>query len=1152
MDSRSARISDVVVVVSLLGLSLAMLGNPAVAGITGLLGGAASSWAASLSQEGWTHCRQYWLGQRAVRNDDLQQALRRAFERAISYLDRNWWETDAGRDMRAKGAADPTIDVFKKLHKEVASVFADLHFTQFINDTPVRDVLTLDIDDTVQTVTEWFDSHIDPGDLDLVELRAYIGVHLAPALTSFFGEELQTDTRARHAYERLLLEAVQEGLAHLHEVPRKVDEVARLLNAVLAREASVAGVLANVVTAVRYDILQVITHDGVRTRETVVHESVETRIAVEVGTERMVGAVDAAADRLAKVISGTQRFLGQEHLAPDDAMIDAAHRLFATLPLDAVPAVATVPAGSRMPLSRNPLFVGRESDLKTLARALKAGDTAAIGQVEIAAATGLGGIGKTQLAAEFVYHYGRYFAGGVFWLSLADATAVAAQIAECGHPGYLGLYHDNDPLSLDDQVRLVRAAWRGGLPYLLVFDNCEDEDLLAQWRPPTGECRVLVTSRRAHWAAALAVTPLPLGVLPRMQSRALLHWHRRDLSTDDPDLAAIAAELGDLPLALHLAGSYLARYRHALTPAAYLAQLRRPDLLEHPSLKGGELSPTGHELNVARTFALSYDRLSPTDVVDGRARALLARAAILAPGEPIPRDILLATVSTDADDVEGVLQAEDALHRLEEVGLLEVEAAGALRLHRLLTVFVRNVTPAAEAEEAVEAVETVLLEQAERLNAAGYPASLLPLQPHLRVVIGQGHRREDEQAAALCVALGSHLREIGEYGQARPLLERALAIRERVLGPEHPDTAADLSNLAALLQAQGDYGAARPLYERALTIAERVLGPEHPNTAAGLNNLAFLLRAQGDYDAARPLYERALTIAERVLGSEHPDTARSLSNLAALLKAQGDYGARPLYERALAIRERVFGSEHPDTAAGLSNLALLLQAQGDYDAARPLYERALAIRERVLGSEHPNTARSLSNLAGLLQAQGDYGAARLLYERALAIRERVLGSEHPDTAAGLNNLAALLQAQGDYGAARPLYERALTIAERVLGSEHPNTAAGLNNLAGLLQAQGDYDAAHLLVSRVLAIAERVLGANHPSTQIYRANLAIVRSQARKNNAALYPHGPRPDPVQSAPDAPRLSDAEIRALLNKPKPDKQKQRRQGHGKKPRRR
>jgi hypothetical protein len=269
----------------------------------------------------------------------------------------------------------------------------------------------------------------------------------------------------------------------------------------------------------------------------------------------------------------------------DPAEVAAAARLLQTLPRDRVPAPALLPRGARMALRPNPLFVGRHADLQWLAVALK--------ESQVAAVTGWGGVGKTQVAVEFVHRYGQFFGGGVFWLSFATAAGVSAEVATCGGPGHLGLRLDCGGLALEDQGRLVLAAWQDGRPRLLVFDNCEAPDLLAQWRPLSGPCRVLVTSRRAAWPRVLAVRPVPLDVLSREASVALLRQDRDDLSGAASDRDAIADELGNLPLALHFAGSVLARYRDALTPAEYLVQLRQPGLFASQWLPSSEVSPTG-------------------------------------------------------------------------------------------------------------------------------------------------------------------------------------------------------------------------------------------------------------------------------------------------------------------------------------------------------------------------------------------------------------------------------------------------------------------------------------------------------------------------------------------------------------------------------
>jgi tetratricopeptide (TPR) repeat protein len=682
--------------------------------------------------------------------------------------------------------------------------------------------------------------------------------------------------------------------------------------------------------------------------------------------------------------------------------LNLAQALLDQLPLDRLPVVAPLPNGSRMPLSRNPLFVGREADLKQLAAMLKSGGTAASGQ--IAAATGLGGIGKTQLAAEFVHRYGQHFAGGVFWLSFADPAGVSAQVALCGGAGYLDLRPDFADLKIDMQVELVEAAWRQPIPRLLIFDNCEDEDLLARWRPPHGGCRLLMTSRRASWDASLGVTTHPLRSLPRGQSIMLLRTFRPDLMADDSDVDALAAELGDLPLALHLAGSFLKQEQPELTPGVYLTELRAAALLAHESLQGIDVrvSPTNHALHVGRTFALSYEKLDPADAIDMLALALLARAAHLAPGISIPRDLLLAML--DLPDSRMAARANRALRRLSNLGLIEVEGVSTILLHRLVSTFVCAVAD----EAARQAVEQALYDVVNRLNQAGNPAPVLIIQPHLRVVTMRAFARQDLLAARLCSVLDYHLTLVGDFRAARPLSERALKIREQILGPDHPEIAASLNNLGRLLHELGDLAGARPYLERALAIRQQVLGPDHPDTAASLNNLGYLLHDQGDLVGARPYLERALAIRQQVLGPDHPDTAASLNNFGRLLHHQGDLaGARRNYERALAIWEQALGADYFDTATSLNNLGKLLHDQRDLAQARAYYERALAIREHVLGKNHPDTAASLDNLGKLLHDQGDLARARSYYERALAIWEQALGSDHSDTRMVQENLAAL-------------------------------------------------------------------------------------------------------------------------------------------------
>jgi tetratricopeptide (TPR) repeat protein len=211
------------------------------------------------------------------------------------------------------------------------------------------------------------------------------------------------------------------------------------------------------------------------------------------------------------------------------------------------------------------------------------------------------------------------------------------------------------------------------------------------------------------------------------------------------------------------------------------------------------------------------------------------------------------------------------------------------------------------------------------------------------------------EAARLLNRLGNYyLRQRGEYKQVEQLHQRALTIREQVLGLEHPGTATSLVHLAGLYQAQGKYEQAEPLYEQ-----------------------------------AEPLYQRALTIYEKVSGPDHPWTATSLNTLAALYRSRGKYEqAEPLLQRSLAIREKALGPEHPDTAISLNDLALLYNSQGKYEQAEPLYQRALAICEKTLPPDHPSIANTLENYASLLKKMNRNEEATTLEERARAIRAK--------------------------------------------------------------------------------------------------------------------------------------------------------------------
>jgi tetratricopeptide (TPR) repeat protein len=448
----------------------------------------------------------------------------------------------------------------------------------------------------------------------------------------------------------------------------------------------------------------------------------------------------------------------------------------------------------------------------------------------------------------------------------------------------------------------------------------------------------------------------------------------------------VAERLGDLPLALDLAGRYL--YYHSLTPLDYLDRISKT-ALKHRSLKSNNIgSPTRHDTDVELTFVLSWEQLGNDDV-DVLAKRFFIASGYLAPNVPIPHDIFYWLSHTNDREIYQE-KTDDALLRLRQLGLL----TDTLSLHPLLAEFAR-------AKVIDLAVLTDISDQMSRLSknalATGVPSDFYPLRPHIEVLAFHAERAELLEAGMLWNNLGYHYWMIPEYEKARVAHECALAIWEKQLGREHPQLATVINNLGLVLKDMGDLPSAKACFERAMMIWEKQFGRDHPNVASCANNLGSVLQALGDLLGAKNMLERALAIDEKIYGKEHPEIAMDVNNLGRVLRAMGDLlGAKTMYERALAINEKIYGKEYPDVSIDVNNLGMVLVDLGDLVGARIMYERGLAIDKKTYGNEHPEVAADFHNLAVVLVKMGDLPQALELEQHALAMFQKFLPAEHQD------------------------------------------------------------------------------------------------------------------------------------------------------------
>ncbi|WEH35585.1 tetratricopeptide repeat protein [Streptomyces sp. AM 4-1-1] len=617
------------------------------------------------------------------------------------------------------------------------------------------------------------------------------------------------------------------------------------------------------------------------------------------------------------------------------------------LPAAAVRQPAEVPAPrgtTNLPAPPNPDFVDRVEPLARLEAALDEAGPAVPPIVY-----GLGGTGKSALALQLAHRH-RHRLNPVWWLSADSASGLAHGLADLA--ARLAPYQHLAAATSTERAEWALSWLRAHRDWLLVLDDAASpHDLAPVLGLTTGRC--VITSRRATGWRRLA-QPLPLDPLP---SDAAVELLMRLVEPDGPDdeqvLADLADELGHLPLALEQAAAYIEAT--AISPAAYLDRLRRHPGRMFAATAGGQ--EADDQRTVARVWHLSLRAITAQQPLAGD---LLRLFAWFAPA-PLPRDVLEDLSENLGEDSYAVDEALALLHGYSMITLTR----RTVTVHRLVQAVARVPDPA-DPHRTVQAITTareraaLLLEQVlpenPLFNVPGWPRWRL-LLPHLLALTDRTPAEEaDPHTAGLLVAASGYLQGDGHTGTAITCARRAVEIRTRLQGSDHPATLAARSFLASAHRAAGDLDTATPLHQRNLADHERVHGPDHPDTLVSRANLAHLYALRGEPARARDLHQQNLTDMRRLHGPDHPHTLNARANLASAYRDMGDLDtAIDLHRQAVTDYERVHGPDHSETATARSNLAYAHKLAGDMDAAGTLFARVLADRERLYGPDHPLT-----------------------------------------------------------------------------------------------------------------------------------------------------------------------------------------------------
>jgi tetratricopeptide (TPR) repeat protein len=693
---------------------------------------------------------------------------------------------------------------------------------------------------------------------------------------------------------------------------------------------------------------------------------------------------------------------------------------------------------------------------------------------------GMGGCGKTTLVLEAAY-LASQSGTEVWWISAAEKSRFLAGIRALGRR--LGV--------ADDELRHGEAAdlvWRRlsgwSQEWLLVFDNADDPQILAGpgihtadgtgWLRPLRSHvgRILVTSRAGHadsWGSWCRLHSL--GMLGSdaaghvLADRTGIH---HDQLGGNAGAESLADRLGRLPLALCIAGSYLAElaeippaFSESVPISSYLAYRETLEQLNTPAADEGRGIIDG-------TRKLTLDQLKSLQFPE--ARKLLRLLANLADA-PIPYELLLYPPTLSSSGLFPGISGNRlwrVLQALAEFGLIDMTygsdraALGVIRLHPLVRDTSLADGSSSELEEYL-ALAAALVKEAARPERAGPPDKspswprwqlLAPHALHVFETVATGAGCPDESLVAAAYAAdraASYQAAQGLISAAESTHRAVLQVQLRILGTDHPDTIATRYNIACRLSERAEFDQAETEHRDVLEIMRRVLGADHPDSLNVQHWIASVISFRGNYAQAEAEYRDVLAIRLSASPLDDFSILKTRHEIARMMSEQGYYAEAESEFRSVleALLESV-GPNDYGTLITRSQLARTMAAQGQHAMAEAELRDILTAQFEMLGPDHLRTLWTRQQIALMVAAQGDLvGAANQLHE---VVEKRQLQiPDHPDTLEARHQLAEILVVKGKKREALNEFRDVLAAKTRVLGPDHPSTvrtARAIESMSG--------------------------------------------------------------------------------------------------------
>ncbi|MEU2507041.1 FxSxx-COOH system tetratricopeptide repeat protein [Streptomyces sp. NPDC007863] len=808
-------------------------------------------------------------------------------------------------------------------------------------------------------------------------------------------------------------------------------------------------------------------------------------------------------------------------------------------PHDGTPAPAAARPGARQRQAvpaiwgnvppHNPNFVGREYLLDQVREQLLTGDTSA---VLPHALHGMGGVGKSQIAIEYVYRYAHDY-DIVWWIPSEQPTMILTALTELAQR--MGLNVSNEA---NQAVPAVREALRRGAPYdrwLLVFDNAENVEAVRPYFPTGGTGKILITSRNQEWDRVART--LSVDIFTREESKALLRRRARDLSDTDADLLAEA--LGDLPLAIEQAAAWQAVTGMAVPEYLRLIKEKIAELML-------ELVPSpDYPMSVAAAWDVSLRQLEQRNPA---ALQFLQVCSFFAP-EPISRSFFnnsrTTTIAPELNEaLRDPIRLNRAIREINIYALARIEHRhNTIQLHRLVqAVLVNRMSPQQQADmrhgahllladanpnnptsralwpryqqllphvtgsRAVECedpwVRRLIRGMVEFLHTWGDHAGAAAMAREALRIWTEKFGAEDQQTLQMAKWLAFVLRALGEYQEAAAMMERTADTYIRTMGEDHEGTLDALIQLTSGLRLRAEMARGleidRSVYERSL----RAFGEEDPATLRAAHNLGIGLRLMGLYEEARTVDTETARLRALHMGENHATTLNTLTGLSIDIRETGDYLEAAAHQESVYARQSAaFGEDAPSALGAARVLSVCRRRAGDHEGALALAESVWSKFVDRYGPDHPDAVACAANLVVDLRQDGQLQRSRELAEATIDRYTAKLGGHHPYTLSARVNLALTLRQMDELAAAREHLDAALPGLRDSLGEEHVLTMTAAVGMGSLLADEGRHEEALALDARTLELLRDGFGETHPTTLACATNVVLdLRALGRDADA----------------------------------------------------